>query len=71
MSDTVTTIALLVTGLLMVTGLAVQFVTGMRMHKGPSAQRRRVHKVAGYVVIAIVLVHLPVGITHAIATFMP
>jgi hypothetical protein len=68
-SDQILMSILGVTGLFMAGGLAFQLSTGMRMHGAGSQRRRRVHRLVGYTVIAVIVVHLPLGIQDVIKAF--
>jgi len=61
--------SLLVTGLFVAAGLTFQLSTGMRMRKAGSMPRRRAHKAVGYALIAISVVHLPLGILDVVQVF--
>jgi uncharacterized iron-regulated membrane protein len=70
MSDQVLMLVLLVSGLTLAAGVTFQLVTGMRMHRPGSQPRRKSHKVIGYCVVALSLLHLPFGILDFVAVFM-
>ncbi|MDZ4063286.1 MAG: hypothetical protein U1E22_01350 [Coriobacteriia bacterium] len=56
---------LLVTGILLFAGVAHQVWSGLtRQRRSPTS--RRAHKVVGYSVLALALLHLPLGILDAI-----
>jgi len=70
MSDEVLMLVLLVSGLTLTAGITFQLVTGMRMHRPGSESRRKWHKVIGYSVVTLGLLHLPFGILDFLAVFM-
>jgi uncharacterized iron-regulated membrane protein len=70
MSDQVLMLVLLVSGLILAAGVTFQLVTGMRMRRPGSQSRRKSHKVIGYSVMALSLLHLPLGILDFVRTFM-
>jgi cytochrome b len=69
LSDQVRMGLLLVSGLIMTGGLAFQLTTGMRMRRSGSASRRKTHRLVGYVLIAVVLLHLPFGVIDTLQAF--
>ncbi len=70
MSDQVLMLVLLVSGLMLAAGITFQLVTGMRMHRPESQSRRKSHKVIGYSVMTLSLLHLPFGIFDFVEAFM-
>ncbi len=68
MSDQVLMLVLLVSGLILAAGVTFQLVTGMRMHRPGSQSRRKSHKLVGYSVMALSLLHLPLGILDFVRT---
>ncbi|TDB37863.1 MAG: hypothetical protein D9V44_07380 [Actinobacteria bacterium] len=69
MNDQVLMLVLLVSGLMLATGITFQIITGMRMHRPGSSPRRKSHRVIGYSVVALSLVHLPFGILDFVEAF--
>jgi uncharacterized membrane protein SpoIIM required for sporulation len=61
---------LLVSGLMLAAGIGFQLITGMRMHRPGSQSRRKSHKVIGYSVIVLSLLHMPFGILDFVEVFM-
>lgn len=63
--DTVLMGTLLVTGSLLFVGVVHQVWSGLlRSRQSPST--RRAHKIVGYSVLALALLHLPLGVLDAI-----
>lgn len=59
---------LLVTGTLLFAGVVHQVWSGITRHRRSPASRRA-HKIIGYSVLALVLLHLPLGVLDAIEVF--
>lgn len=60
---------LLVTGLFMFSGLIFQLITGPRMREPDAQMRRRAHRVVGYSLVALSLLHLLLGVPNAMEAF--
>jgi hypothetical protein len=69
LSDKILMGSLLVTGLIVAAGLAFQLTTGMRMRRAGSMPRRKAHKAVGYALIAISVIHLPLGVLDVVQVF--
>lgn len=62
---------LLLTGLLLFSGLIHQLITGLRKRRGNAEARGTAHRVVGYALIVFALVHLPLGVLDAMEVLLP
>ena len=60
---------LAVTGVLLLAGIVHQVWSGTTRHRR-SPVSRRAHKIIGYSVLVVALVHLPIGVLDIIETFV-
>lgn len=62
---------LLLTGLILFSGLVHQLVTGLRLRQHDAKTHRGRHRVIGYTLVVLALVHLPLGVLDAMEVLLP